>query len=211
MMRLRTHSNAKFFHWTEYVLWATGICAVAYCAVVHIDAAITQALFAQAFTQARESSIHVTAPDPIRSSEAKISRKTTSLPTIGLLGRLEIPRLGVSTMVVEGATSRTLRVALGHIPGTSRPGQPGNIGIAGHRDTFFRPLSRIKTGDEIVFDTTARNYRYRVSSIEVVEPTNLAVLEFHKTDELTLVTCYPFSYIGPAPKRFIVHASAMQQ
>ena len=210
-MRLRTHSNTNLFRWLEYILWAIGSCALAYSVVVLTDAAVAQARFAQVFTQARESAAHVAAPTgSIKPGENNFPQTTTSLPQSDLIGRLEIPRLGVSAIVLEGASSRTLRVALGHIPGTSRPGEPGNIGIAGHRDTFFRPLSRIKTGDEIAFDTMARNYRYRVSSIEVVDPARAVVLGFHRKDELTLVTCYPFSYMGPAPKRFIVHASAVQ-
>jgi sortase A len=109
-------------------------------------------------------------------------------------------------MVLEGDGPRSLRVGLGHIPGTSNPGQPGNIGIAGHRDTFFRSLRRIDKGDEIIMETAAKTYRYRVSAIEIVEPQNVGVLSAENKDELTLVTCYPFSYIGSAPKRFVVHA-----
>jgi sortase A len=109
-------------------------------------------------------------------------------------------------MVLEGVGPRTLRVGLGHIPGTSNPGQPGNVAIAGHRDTFFRPLRGIKQGDEITFETPKQDYHYRVSSVEVVDPADIAVLKSHQKNEMTLVTCYPFSYIGAAPKRFIVHA-----
>jgi sortase A len=109
-------------------------------------------------------------------------------------------------MVLDGASSQTMRVGLGHITGTSSPGENGNVAIAGHRDTFFRPLRRIQEGDEILLETPAKALTYRVSSTEIVDPSDVAVLRSHGKDELTLVTCYPFSYLGPAPKRFIVHA-----
>ena len=99
-----------------------------------------------------------------------------------------------------------MQVAAGHLPGTPEPGQPGNMAIAGHRDTFFRPLRGIKPEDEINFDTGGQIFHYRVASTQVVDPHDLAVLKSHHKNELTLITCYPFSYIGPAPKRFIVHA-----
>jgi len=109
-------------------------------------------------------------------------------------------------MVLDGASSQTMRVGLGHITGTSSPGENGNVAIAGHRDTFFRPLRRIQEGDEILLETPAKALTYRVSSTEIVDPSEVAVLRSHGKDELTLITCYPFSYLGPAPKRFIVHA-----
>jgi sortase A len=123
-----------------------------------------------------------------------------------LVGRLEIPKLGVSSFILEGVESQTLRVGLGHVPGTSLPGQPGNVVIAGHRDTFFRPLRNIETCDEVSVATSARTYYYQIRSFEVVDPRNVNALRFHKKDELTLITCYPFAYIGPAPKRFIIYA-----
>ena len=123
--------------------------------------------------------------------------------------RLEIPRVGLSAIVLEGVGSRTLRVAIGHVPGTSWPGQPGNVVIVGHRDTFFRPLRKIQKCDEVSLVTTALTYHYRVSSIEVIDSHDMKTLRFHGKDELTLITCYPFSYLGPAPKRFVVHAEPL--
>ena len=132
--------------------------------------------------------------------------KIPAQPGTSLVARLEIPRLGLSVLVGEGVELRTLRAGLGHVPGTSWPGQRGNVAIAGHRDTFFRPLRKIEKCDEISLDTPASTYNYRVTSFEVVDPRDVNELSFHGKDELTLITCYPFSYIGPAPKRFIVHA-----
>jgi sortase A len=107
-------------------------------------------------------------------------------------------------VVLDGAGSPTLRVGLGHVAGTSRPGEQGNVAIAGHRDTNFRPLRRITAGDEVVFEAPSNTYR--VSRIEIADPTDVSVLKSHAQNELTLVTCYPFSYLGRAPKRFIVHS-----
>ena len=109
-------------------------------------------------------------------------------------------------MVVEGDDDGDLVRGAGHIPGTAIPGAPGNVAIAGHRDTFFRPLRKIHPGDPINLTTDRGAYRYIVESTEVTDPSNVSVLQAGSSPELTLVTCYPFSYVGPAPERFIVHA-----
>jgi sortase A len=123
-----------------------------------------------------------------------------------MIGRLEIPRVNVSVIVLEGADSSVLDVAAGHIPGTALPGLSGNVGIAAHRDTFFRSLREIRVQDRLSFRTPAGIFQYAVESTEVVEPSDTEVLRQNAGEELTLVTCYPFNYIGSAPKRFIVHA-----
>jgi sortase A len=123
-----------------------------------------------------------------------------------LLGRLRIPRLNVAAMVREGADSGTLRKAIGHIPGTALPGKTGNVGLAGHRDTFFRALRNIEKDDTIDFETEAGTYRYAVQSTKIVSPRDVSVLTAVGGRTLTLVTCYPFYYVGSAPKRFIVRA-----
>ena len=109
-------------------------------------------------------------------------------------------------MIMEGVDGKTLRHAVGHIPGTPLPGQPGNVALAGHRDTFFRGLRNIHKDDEITLTTLHGFYRYRVDSTQVVEPQATEVLDNSVDDILTLVTCYPFYFVGPAPKRFIVRA-----
>jgi sortase A len=124
----------------------------------------------------------------------------------GLIGRMAIQRLGVSVVVVEGTSNHLLRRAVGHIMGTALPGQSGNVGIAGHRDTFFRPLRNIQRDDIITIATVHAEYRYRVVSIAVVKPDNLTVLNSAGNETLTLVTCYPFYFVGYAPDRFIVRA-----
>ena len=124
----------------------------------------------------------------------------------GLVGRLVIPRLHLMAMVREGADEATLRLALGHIPGTAVPGQFGNVGVAGHRDTLFRGLREVRKGDLIVFETLSGNYVYQVKDTDIVSPDSVSVLKVGDYPELTLVTCYPFYYIGSAPDRFIVKA-----
>ena len=109
-------------------------------------------------------------------------------------------------VVREGAGEDTLDVALGHIPGTALPGQPGNVGIAGHRDTLFRGLRKIEKNDVIEFQTPAGSYSYKVESTEIVKPEDVGVLDASEHPEMTLVTCYPFYYVGAAPSRFIVKA-----
>jgi sortase A len=122
-----------------------------------------------------------------------------------ILGRLEIERLGVSAVVLEGAGPGTLLRGVGHIPGTALPRDPvGNVGIAGHRDTFFRALSGVQSDDVIELTTPQGTFRYRVDWARVVAPEQIEVLAPTGEPAVTLVTCYPFRYIGPAPRRFVV-------
>jgi len=124
----------------------------------------------------------------------------------GMIGRLSIPRLHLSAMVREGAGEKTLSLALGHIPSTALPGQKGNVGVAGHRDRLFRGLKDIRGDDVIEFETLYGRYTYQVESTEIVKPNDVEVLKAGDHSELTLVTCYPFYYVGSAPDRFIVKA-----
>lgn len=161
---------------------------------------------------AQTVSFSTTVPETITVSPASGGGKPHTLGFQGggggsIVGRLEIPRLGVKAMVLEGVTPRTLALALGHIPGTALPGTAGNVGIAGHRDTLFRALRGVQAGDAIVLTTVEGSYEYRVRSCEVVGPRETRVLNDSPQPALTLVTCYPFYYVGPAPQRFIVHAS----
>jgi len=112
----------------------------------------------------------------------------------------------LSAVVVEGVDKTALRRAVGHIPGTALPGQAGNVGVAGHRDTFFRPLKDLKVKDEIRFSTLKGDFKYEVESLRIVDPANVGVLAPSAQNVLTMVTCYPFYFVGPAPKRWIVRA-----
>ena len=124
----------------------------------------------------------------------------------GVLGKLEIPRLRISAIVAEGADLKTLRHAVGHINSTALPGQQGNCALAGHRDTFLRGLGGVRGDDLIRLVTIGGTHSYRVEWGMVVEPTQVEVLDSTATPSLTLITCYPFEFVGHAPKRFVVRA-----
>jgi len=174
------------------------VCAMsllAYCGYVLINAWIFQR--AQTDQLARL----------LTSPHARALKNRAHAAADGLIGRLEIPRLGVSVIIMEGTSRTILGQAAGHIAGTMFPGQPGNIGISAHRDTFFRPLRNIRQSDTIMLTTPAGAYRYRVVSTHIVSPGDVGVLKSSDEQILTLVTCYPFYFIGPAPNRFIVRAT----
>jgi sortase A len=124
-----------------------------------------------------------------------------------VVGQLEIPRVGVSAMVRHGDDNETLDVAIGHLPGTAWPGESGNVALAGHRDTLFRGLRHIRRGDDITITTPDGPVRYRVEDTFVVNPRDVWVLQRTGENVLTLITCYPFNYVGSAPRRFIVRAA----
>ena len=140
---------------------------------------------------------------------ANLTRAQTpaELPVSGaLIGRIEIPALHLSVAVLEDDQSKSLLRGLGHIPGTAELGGLGTVGLAGHRDTFLRPLRKISPGMEIRASSDAGTYHYIVDSTEIVTPDDVGVLQTRSRPELTLITCYPFNYIGRAPRRFVAHA-----
>lgn len=126
------------------------------------------------------------------------------------LALLRIPALQLEVPVLEGTDAVTLNSGVGRIAGTALPGQRGNIGIAGHRDSFFQGLKEINKGDTIQLTFSQHTDTYVVDMIEITSPEDISVLEPGPQPELTLVTCYPFSFIGPAPRRFVVRASLKQ-
>jgi sortase A len=182
-----------------------GVSLLGYCALVLLDSWVFQQQQGRDLDRLLDddSAASVGAPptDPLAAPEPPLAATAD-----GLIGRMEISRLGLSAVVVEGIGKRTLRRAVGHIPGTALPGQSGNVGIAGHRDTFFRPLQDIQVDDIITLTTRWGEYRYRVVSSRVVSPDDVAVLHPTSYEVLTLVTCHPFYFVGPAPNRFIVRA-----
>jgi sortase A len=146
-------------------------------------------------------------PGPVGTS----GRSRSRLERGSWLARLEAPSVRLTATVLEGSDDRTLRRAAGHIEYTPPPGKPGNVGIAGHRDTTFRALRDVKVGDPLLLTTANRTYEYRVSRTWIVEPSDIAVLDPTEHPTLTLVTCYPFSFIGSAPKRYIVRADLVAE
>ena len=127
------------------------------------------------------------------------------------LARLEASSVALAATVLEGTDDATLRRGAGHIEGTPYPGAAGNVGIAGHRDTIFRPLRDLKLGDRLLLTTADRVLEYRISETKIVNPADVYVLDPTGRPMLTLVTCFPFNFIGNAPQRFIVHAELIQE
>ena len=121
-------------------------------------------------------------------------------------GRLECAAIGLTVAIVGNYDSDSLTRGVGYVPGTAFPGGLGNMVLAGHRDTFFRPLRHVQPGMKLEVITTRGRFEYQVDRAEVVEPKQVDVLDIGEIPELTLITCFPFEYIGPAPQRFVVHA-----
>ncbi len=145
-------------------------------------------------------------PTPFEGTAVPSTAGPNALPIGEPMGRIEVPRLHVSAAVANGDDDGTLSVAIGHLPDTPFPWEAGNSALAGHRDTFFRELRNIRVGDDMRVATPYGDFTYQVSRTLIVTPDDLSVLEPTAEPTLTLVTCYPFSYVGHAPKRFIVQA-----
>lgn len=199
-----TARRKMFLVWGQYVFLVAGFSAVGYCAIAFVEASRYQDW---ARDQMRKASLLVAEPSTTRGS-VTMSRPTALRLGRGmaLVARIDIPRVHISDMVAEGASPRVLRVAVGHIPGTALPGQAGNVALAAHRDTFFRHLGELKSGDLIRITVPGSQYLYSVEFTDVVLPNETWVLQASTGQLLTLVTCYPFHYVGPAPKRFVVRA-----
>ncbi len=181
--------------WLESFLWTAGCAALGYCAFIWGRAQYDQAQGNRLLDQGRFIE-HV---QPGAKSDAKIR------PAVGsLVGRIQIPRLKLSAVIFEGTDDVTLDRGVGHLAGSAIPGETGNLVLAGHRDTFFRPLKKIREGDEIDVTGPEGVSRYRVEFTQIVAPEATEVLRSTGGATLTLITCYPFRYIGNAPDRFIV-------
>lgn len=186
----------------SWILIAAGVVAFAYVAWV----AGARAFFQRKELQKLESTNAVSQVQPPSAPPIHAA------PQLGsVLGRIQIRQLGLDAIVVEGDSPRILRRAVGHIPKTPLPGQLGNIALAGHRDSFFRSLRLIRLHDIVTFSTPDQEFQYEVESAKVVPPNATSVLQPSAGNQLTLITCYPFNYIGPAPDRFVVVARQIAQ
>lgn len=125
---------------------------------------------------------------------------------VPFVAKLEIPTIALTTLVVDGVDAKTLRRAVGRIPASSLPGEAGDVALAGHRDTDFRDLGKLKRGDPLILRTAYGEFHYEVESIRIVAPIRVDVLAPTDHPTLTLVTCYPFHFVGPAPLRYVVRA-----
>ena len=187
--------------WLERLLIAVGVLCLGYFLYAYAEARLYQS-----FEDQQLNAILKSAPETSASTAKAAPRHAPPAPG-STIGRIEIPRLHVSAVIRAGSDARTLQLAVGYIPGTALPGESGNVGLAGHRDTFFRKLRNINPDDEIRITTKDGVYHYYVQRTNIVEPTDVWVLNPTTFPALTLVTCYPFTYIGSAPQRFIVRAA----
>ena len=203
------------FRWLQRGLLILGLLLLGRSTTTAIEAHRFQAATSAAFDMASRDaaaapSVTVGSQAPVTGEPAvALPRRTAEQGTV--LGRIEIPRLRMTAMVAEGVDSRTLGRAVGHVPSTAWPGGAGNCGLAGHRDTFLRGLRNVRVDDVIHIVTLERTTIYRVEWTKVVEPTRVDVLDSTATRSLTLVTCYPFAFVGHAPQRFIVRASQVEE
>ena len=189
----------------ELLLAAAGLACLAWWVAVFMSSAAYQAAAARTLDRWRfQVGGALTGHGPLRAGG--LLPRGTLVSLTGIVGRIEIPRIGLKAMILEGASRRTLALAVGHITGTALPGAKGNAAIAGHRDTFFRGLKDIRLGDTILVTTLEGSFEYRVKVCHVVGPRDTRVLEDTAEAALTLVTCYPFYFVGSAPSRFITRA-----
>ena len=184
--------------WLEHALFLAGIACLSWVLLTWMEAIVFQSCARnELLPSASVPSLRQVAP-------AGIGQRPREDDVIGIL---EIPRVGVSSVVVEGDDADALHIAVGHLPDTPLPWASGNSALAGHRDTFFRRLGELRMGDEILFTTTHGRLSYRVRELMVVDPDAVWVLSPSAGADLTLITCYPFHYVGLAPHRFIVQAT----
>jgi sortase A len=200
---VRKEPIRRILKWSQRALFACAILLLGYCGFALTDAWLFQRRESRDLDRLLRARRAASAAkvQPVLVIPPKAAPATGSL-----IGRIEIPRLLLSVVVVEGVDKISLRRAVGHIPGTALPGEAGNVGLAGHRDTFFRPLKDVKIKDEIQVSTLTGNFKYEVVALRIVDPENVGVLAPSGENVLTLVTCYPFYFVGPAPQRWIVRA-----
>ena len=185
--------------WIERALLTLGVLCLGWYAAVHVAARFDQAAQYRELDELRAE--RAAAPVPVAAPRRVPEPRE-------VLGKIEIPRLGLSTIVRSGVDEGTLRLAAGHVPETALPGAPGNAALAAHRDTFFRPLRHVRLGDRVRVTTQDGVFDYKVSDTRIVNPEDVSVLEPTTERTLTLITCYPFNYVGSAPQRFVVRATA---
>src|SRR5262245_32486525 len=185
--------------WLERMLFCLAAATAAWCVAAWLEMEYTERL-------ATSISVHRLPGDPgSPSPTGTLGRMPVEIGSI--VARLDAPDVNLSTAVLEGSDDAVLNRGAGHIEDTALPGESGNIGIAGHRDTIFRPVRHLRAGQELILSTANRTYRYRINKTFIVNPDDVYVLSPTRQPTLTLVTCYPFDFIGHAPKRYIVQAS----
>jgi sortase A len=219
----RRRMGWKAWRWIEVALLSSGLGVLAVVGVSRLDSALASRAALKSFETMDSSN-----SSSIRNAEQVSGEPANDLASGNEnLGRahkedvsersgvpitvLQIPKIHLAVPLLDGTDASTLNHAVGRIRGTARPGEKGNIGIAGHRDSFFRGLKDLKLGDEIELRRGKATDTYIIDEIQIVTPDNVGVLRARKLPSLTLVTCYPFYYIGSAPKRYVVMASLAEK
>ncbi|MDX1631066.1 MAG: class D sortase [Thermoanaerobaculia bacterium] len=193
----------------EKILWIVAVILLGFVAWSWTDAFLFQQRSREALASGTIDSRETPRPET-DGQRTDGQPASPALPAPGTpIGRLIVPRLDLDVVVAEGVSEGTLRRAVGRIPSSAVPGEGDNLAIAGHRDSFFRPLESIRPGDLVIFENTNQEQAYRVQWTRVVDPTEMEHVGPAGYRALTLVTCYPFRYIGNAPQRFIVRARAV--
>jgi sortase A len=213
-------TRVKTLRLFERCLLVAGVVLVAFYVSALLHRAISSRLALLRFERAQGTTVQKDFSTPVQSkgeegvdftlwAEKRILAYKNSLvsKTDPPLAVLQIIKLQIRVPVFDGTDDMTLNRGVGRIIGTAQVGESGNIGIAGHRDGFFRALKDISVGDEVDLMMTAAKATYVVDQIEIVRPGDVQVLRPRSMPSITLVTCYPFYFVGDAPKRFIVHAS----
>ena len=188
---------------TELLLWAGAVLCLGTVSFAALSAFAARSEVATFVRQSSSAGRAQNGSQPGSGAEAQEPRRQAPGDVIG---RLDIPQIALSVPMTAGIESSSLLRGVGHIEGTAMPGGLGTLGLAGHRDTYFRPLRRIAPGMEIRVTDHTGTYHYAIDTTEIVDPEQVDVLSIRSRPELTLITCYPFDFVGAAPRRFIVHA-----
>ena len=205
----KSHRRSRGWRILETLAWTTSLACLAVWAGLSLTGSISAHRDVAQFVAWQQGA----SPDPSHPDLSLWSPKriqawqdAQKTPAPAALAVLRIRRLGIEVPVLEGTDDWTLNRAVGHIEDTANPGTIGNVGIAGHRDGFFRALKDIAPGDALELATKGGTERYRIERVWIVDPDDVSVIAPMPTRAVTLVTCYPFYFIGSAPQRFIVRA-----
>lgn len=197
--------RALFLRWAERLFLVAGAGALMWCVVLVADSAIAQWNARRLLATMSISDLPALPPAPAATTD--VSTPGPAPRRGSPIAALSIPRIHLSAVVLHGSDAETLRRGPGHLEHTALPGESGNAVIAGHRDSFFWPLRNVQLGDDVFVDTPGKRFHYQVTLLRVVDPHNLSVLEPTGDATLTLITCYPFWVVGPAPDRLVVRAT----
>ena len=197
---MRGNARGKWHEWIDRALIAFGIACLLFYSAVTVNTWRYQ-------RTAKDHVEEMVSVERSRETQAQLPDASKPLRIGEIIGKVDIPRLKLSAAVAEGDDEKTLRKAVGHLPDTALPWhRRGNVAIAAHRDGLFRRLENIRLDDDVRVVTSRGEYHYRVTKTHIVDPDDLWVIAPTQVPTITLITCYPFSFVGNAPRRFVVQA-----